>query len=249
MSKFCSNCGAQIGNGGNFCAECGKNLADISAKNVNASEAPITAHVNAFFKWFKLTCTAFAVGIAAALIGLGTAFVYAEEAGGQIKTLISVFIAGSVIAVIASVILLCMAVNIRLKPQHTRTMLRFGTRFSELSLSCMNISLALALATCYTFNSYLGFDTMFAVYITGIAAAFVVVIECGVGFVKSKYKSDKNYGKESVSEKAQTVKAAPQPQNSGPKLETAPRKTWKCSACGFDNPEHSDSCRSCGKYK
>lgn len=26
------------------------------------------------------------------------------------------------------------------------------------------------------------------------------------------------------------------------------KKTWKCK-CGFENPEHADSCRSCGTYK
>lgn len=249
MSNFCSNCGSQIEDDVNFCSKCGKNLVNTAMQNANALEIPSSEHINAFSKWFKLTCTAFAVGIVSVFIGLGTAFVCAADAGGRVETTITVFIAGSVVALIASVILLCMTVNVRMKTQHTRTNLRFGTRFAELSLSCMNIALAFAFATCRVFNDHFGFDTMFAVYITAIAALFVIIIECGVEHVKSKYKSDKKYGDKASQNKPVLPKVAEQPKKSVPAPEAAPKKTWKCRACGFNNHEHSDYCRSCGKYK
>lgn len=283
---FCSKCGREVLSDSRFCPQCGNMIAhDVGTAYVennyvqpfSSEELPSSEHHKAFQKWFGVGCVSVFIGCVAGFIGCFAVSVlngkYFKDT--QYSSALGMFIILGVLGLLAGLVLLAMALNIRLKPQPTRTMLRYGTRFVELALSFTNLGHIAFLASYHVFGGMVNEGNGVAEIMGWLVAAYVGIIEIIVGFVRKKYKSDGKYTNVNapnvVKEKVEPARSKQEKpvavttaasERDMEKCHTALNKfeeinsgvrysvpVWKCKHCGCENPNTSDECKSCGRYK
>lgn len=236
---YCSKCGAEVIPGSCFCAQCGNVIAqDNSSNNVvqnpyttvsEPAEIPSSEHKKDFEKCFNLVSMSALLGFIAGVIALCDLLGLKNKFGSSDKysTLLNFCLVLGIIAFIASVAFLGMSLNMRLKPNPTRTMLRYGAKFIEFSTSSANFGI-IALCAPHFFvrniGNLLGDDSNTLKILCFCVVGFLIVVESYVSIRMMKYKTDEKYNSKSNTVSAKS-KSKPEKKSKSEKTENPDNKS------------------------
>ncbi len=240
MANFCSKCGKQLSESERFCSNCGASLGGEAQSGsvvymqnaIPANEMPSEAHEKAFTKCMGMACTVIPVGLVMGGIAAISTLSIAWNAGGFFDTINTVLMIAAAVCALASLVLLGLAVGVRMKPQRTRTQLRYGMRFVHLSLSALDM--VAVLAGAYSFFLHKNFNIhQEYTYIIAIGTfVMLAVVEIIIKSSMDKFKSDASYR-----------------FDSGNAVRGVTASGWKCGHCGTENSASAEKCSFCGKVR